>query len=149
MYVSVNWVNIGSANGLLPVRHWAITWINAGVLLNGPYHIKFGDIWVKMQQFLLRKHIRKCHLPLCSAWSLNVPGLSLNKISRLQRPWWHFWQSRAAVQGPLLALVLLNFPGKTNRYLHFQSFLSYWDSKVVETCTYGEQRLLRPAYHSC
>ena len=84
-----------------------------------------------------------------SAWSLNVPGLSLNKISRLQRPWWHFWQPRAAVQGPLLALVLLNLPGKTNRYLHFQSFLSYWDSKVVETCTYGEQRLLRPAYHSC
>ena len=36
IYASLNWVIIGSDNGLSPVRRQAIIWTNAGILLFGP-----------------------------------------------------------------------------------------------------------------
>ena len=36
VHASVNYVNIDSGNGLLPVRHQAITWIIADLLSKGP-----------------------------------------------------------------------------------------------------------------
>ena len=36
MYVSVNWVSIGPGNGLSLVRHQAVTWTNADLLLIEP-----------------------------------------------------------------------------------------------------------------
>ena len=35
IYLSVNWIIIGSGNGLSPVRHQAITWTNDGLLSIG------------------------------------------------------------------------------------------------------------------
>ena len=50
IYVSVNYHIIGSDNGLLPVRHQAITWTNAaGMLLIGSLWTNFSDIWIKIQ----------------------------------------------------------------------------------------------------
>ena len=40
--VSVNWVSVGSDNGLSPVRHQAITWTNGELWLIGP-------LWTKLQ----------------------------------------------------------------------------------------------------
>ena len=36
IYVSMNWVIIGSGNGLLPIQCQAIIWTNTGLLLTGP-----------------------------------------------------------------------------------------------------------------
>ena len=43
IYVSLNWVNIGSDDGLLPVGHKAITWINADLLSIGSLGTNFND----------------------------------------------------------------------------------------------------------
>ena len=42
----MNWVNIGSGNGLLPARHQAITWINAGLLSMGLLGTNFSEILI-------------------------------------------------------------------------------------------------------
>ena len=44
MHVSLNWVNIGSDNGLAPDRRQAIIWTNAGILLIGPLGTNFSEI---------------------------------------------------------------------------------------------------------
>ena len=51
IYVSVNWVSIGSDNGLLPAWHQAITWTNAHLLSIGPLEKNFNEIWTKIQSF--------------------------------------------------------------------------------------------------
>ena len=44
--MSMNWVIIGSDNGLLPVRHQGIAWSNAGLLSNGLMGTYFSEIWI-------------------------------------------------------------------------------------------------------
>ena len=51
MYASVNWVSIGSDNGLAPVRRQAITWTNADLLSIGPLGTYLSEIWIKIQSF--------------------------------------------------------------------------------------------------
>ena len=41
-YASVNWVSIGSDNGLSPDRCQAVIWTNAGILLFGPLGTNLG-----------------------------------------------------------------------------------------------------------
>ena len=48
IYVSVNWVSIGSGNGLSPVRRQAITWTNGDLLSIGPLGINFSEIQIKV-----------------------------------------------------------------------------------------------------
>ena len=49
-YMSVNWVSIGSGNGLSPVQCQAITWTNAGLLLIGLLGTNFSEIQIKIKQ---------------------------------------------------------------------------------------------------
>ena len=44
IYASVNWVSIGSDNGLSPVQHQAITWTNAKSLSIGTLGTNFSEI---------------------------------------------------------------------------------------------------------
>ena len=48
MYVSVNYTIIGSDNGLVPGRHQAIIWTNAGMLLIWPLGTNFSGIFIKI-----------------------------------------------------------------------------------------------------
>ena len=48
MYVSVNWVNIGSGKGLSPGQSWTITWTNADLLATEPWGMTFSEIWIKI-----------------------------------------------------------------------------------------------------
>ena len=61
IYASVNWVSVGSGNGLSPIRRQAITWTNTG-LLSTPGN-KF--------QWNLNRHYSTCnekiHLEMLSA----------------------------------------------------------------------------------
>ena len=61
--VMMNWVIIGLGNGLLPVRHQAITWFNAGLLSIGHLGTNFSEIWI----WILTFSFKKMHLKMSSA----------------------------------------------------------------------------------
>ena len=46
---------IGPDNGLLPDRHQAINWTNAGILLIGPLGTDFSDILIEIHIFSVKK----------------------------------------------------------------------------------------------
>ena len=50
-----DWVNIGSGNGLSPVRRQAITWTNADSLSIGPLETNFSQIPIEIQNFSFMK----------------------------------------------------------------------------------------------
>ena len=54
-YASVDWVIIGSGNGLLPVWQQAITWTNADLLSNGPIETNFRENLIKIGWFLFKE----------------------------------------------------------------------------------------------
>ena len=62
MYASMNWVNIGSDNGLSPGRRHAIIWTNADILLIRPQGTYFNEILFKMQT----KSFKITHLNMSS-----------------------------------------------------------------------------------
>ena len=69
---------IGSENGLLPRRHQAIIWTNAGILLIGPLRTNFSEILINIHTF----SFKKMHLKMSSAkWHLFC--LSLNVLNKL------------------------------------------------------------------
>ena len=51
MHALVNWVSIGSGNGLSPVRHKAITWTNADLVLTALFGTNFSEIRIEIQNF--------------------------------------------------------------------------------------------------
>ena len=64
---------IGSDNGLSPDRRQAIIWINAGILLIGPWGANFSEILIRIQTF----SFKKLHLKTSSAkWRLFCLGLN-------------------------------------------------------------------------
>ena len=63
MYAPVNLSIIGSDNGLVPDRHQAIIWTNAGILLIGPSGINFSEIWMIIPKF----SFMKMHMKVASA----------------------------------------------------------------------------------
>ena len=63
IYASVNWVCIGSDNGLSPVRRQAITWTNTDLLSIGALGTNLNEIRIKIQNF----SFMKMHLKLSSA----------------------------------------------------------------------------------
>ena len=84
----MNWVSIGSGNGLSPAQCHAITWSNAYSLSIGPLETNFGDIWIELQNFLFVKmHLKMLSVkwwPFCSGgrWvnSLNPGKMPSNNL---------------------------------------------------------------------
>ena len=67
----MNWVSIGSGNGLSPGRRQAIIWNNAGLLSIGPLGTSFSEIRIEIQNF----SFTKMHLKILSAkWQPFCPG---------------------------------------------------------------------------
>ena len=60
IYTSTNWVNIGSDNGLLPVRRQTVTWANGDLLSVEPLGTDFGEIWIQNKTILWRNCNWKC-----------------------------------------------------------------------------------------
>ena len=65
IHASVNWISIGSGNGLSPIRHQAITWTNAHLLSIGSFGTNFSEIRIKIQTFYSWKCIWKHRLLNC------------------------------------------------------------------------------------
>ena len=63
IYASVNWISIGSDNGLSPDRRQAIIWNNAAILLIAPLGTNSNDIRIKIQN----SSFMKVHLKGSSA----------------------------------------------------------------------------------
>ena len=63
IYGLVNWVSIGSDNGLSPGRRQAIIWTNAGILLIQTLRTNFSEILSEIHTFLFKK----MHLKMSSA----------------------------------------------------------------------------------
>ena len=62
IYLSVNWISIGSGNGLSPIRRQAITWTNAHLLSIGPWGTNCSEILSKYKTFHWKKCLWKCRL---------------------------------------------------------------------------------------
>ena len=70
IYVSVNWVSIGSGNGLSPVRRQTITGTNADILSTN-LETNFNEILIDIHDFSLMK----MHLKMSSEkWRPFCPG---------------------------------------------------------------------------
>ena len=89
----MNWVNIGSGNGLSPVRRQAITWTNADLLPIRPLGINFSEIQIKIQNFSFMKIYLKISSakwqPFCAGWdelNKSVGTLMCNITLMSQRP---------------------------------------------------------------
>ena len=71
----MNWVNIGSGNGLSPVRRQAIMRTNAGLLSIEPLGTKFGEILIEIHTFSFTKMRLKMSLAkLAAIFSEGVGG---------------------------------------------------------------------------
>ena len=71
IYVLVNWVSIGSDNGLSPGWRQAIIWTNAGILFIGTLGINFSEILSEVHTLSFKKMYWK----LSSVkWRLFCPG---------------------------------------------------------------------------
>ena len=55
IYASMNWVNIGSGNGLWSIQRQAITQANAGLLSIGLLGTYFSEIWFTFLSFSFKK----------------------------------------------------------------------------------------------
>ena len=55
MYASVNYIIIGSDNGLSPGWHQAIIWTNAGILFIEPSGTNFSEILIEIHTFSFKK----------------------------------------------------------------------------------------------
>ena len=53
----VNWVNVGSDNGLSPGRRQAIIQTNAGILLIGPLRTNFSEILIEYPCFSIHENV--------------------------------------------------------------------------------------------
>ena len=78
IYASLNWIIIGSDNGLSPVRRQAIIWNIAGIMLIGPLGTNFSEILIGIQTFPFKKlHLKtyseKWHLFFLGLNELNHP----------------------------------------------------------------------------
>ena len=80
MYICVgNLTLIGPDNGLSPGRRQAIIWINAGILLIGPWETNFSEILIGIQTFSLKK----MHFKMSSAkWHPFCLGLNVLRVIR-------------------------------------------------------------------
>ena len=75
IYASVNYIIIGSDNGLSPGRGQAIIWTNAGILSNGPLGTNFIEILIKIHTF----SFKNMHLKMLSGkWQPFCLGLNVS-----------------------------------------------------------------------
>ena len=66
-----------SDNGLLPERHQAIIWTNAGILLIEPLGTNFSEILIEIQTFSLKKIRLKMSSAKCCSFRPGLNELSL------------------------------------------------------------------------
>ena len=114
MYALVDYVLIGSDNGLSP-GHQAIIWTNAGILLIGLLGRNFNEISIEIHTF----SFKKIHLKMSSGnWRLSCLGLivlTLLFACTMQRPWQIWVSLHWTVQYNVTAIMFLKMQNSHNR----------------------------------
>ena len=87
IYASVNWATFGSDNCLVPGRHQAIVWTNAGVLLSRPSETNFCEILIVIHISTSKKMNLILLFTKCWPFCLSPNVLIYMSIS------WHAWAS--------------------------------------------------------
>ena len=88
---------IGSDNGLLPSRHQAIFWTNAGILLIRPLGTNFSEILIEIYTFSFKKmHLKMSSgkMAAISSWPQCVNPLHLISDGKWQKMQWYFYVSQ-------------------------------------------------------
>ena len=89
IYASVNWVSIGSDNGLSPIQPQAIIYTYVGSLSIGPLGTNFNEIVIKIQNFsFMKMHLKissAIRRPFCPGRDdlidvIYLPGCSMKKV---------------------------------------------------------------------
>ena len=74
-YMSVNWVSIGSDNGLSPIWRQAIILINARLLSIRPLGTNFSQIFIKIQKFsFMKMHLKISENIICEMAAILSKG---------------------------------------------------------------------------
>ena len=85
---------IGSDNGLVPGRHQAIIWTNAGILLIGPLGTNYSQILIEIHIFSFKKMHWKMSSGKCLQFCLGLNVLTLKgewDFSGSHLPFWIRW----------------------------------------------------------
>ena len=115
IYASLKWVNVGSGNGLSPVRRQAITWTNDYLLSIRPIGKKFSDFFfIEIQTFLLTKlHLIMSSAKVAAILSRPQCVIIINVLSGHLWQWPSQWNSYV----PKRILKLLAFVMKYEKNL--------------------------------
>ena len=81
----MNWINIGSGNGLSPDWHQAITWTNAALLSIIPLRTNYSEIWINIQNFSFM--INALENAVCKMAAILSRGRWVNTMHEAQD--WH------------------------------------------------------------
>ena len=125
IYVSMNYGNISSDNGLSHGQHQAITWTNVALLSIGTSRTNFNEILIEIQTF----PSEKMHLKI-TFWKWQPFSLGMNVFKIFSTPdsillrLWCCWQQSLPVIDILLAVSLAN---------HFNAMVTCYQCALVET----------------
>ena len=99
IYASVNFVNIGSDNGLSP---------NAGFLSTGSLGINFSGIWVEIVKFSLKKMHLKMSLAKCRPFCVDFNVMYICSVS---------WRNISHPHGGAMGCLLWEFSKTIDRFI--------------------------------
>ena len=128
----MNWISIGSGNGLSPVHRQAITWTNAGLFSVGLMGTNFSEIQIEIQSFSFRKIHLKLRLP---KWQPFCPG----EMGQFQTGM--VWNANPTIYLPVGALASAGTVLTTKFDLTF--FQDYIDYQRFQTCFYWSDYMIQ------
>ena len=106
IYASMDWVAVGSGNGLSPVRHQAITWTNAGLLSIGLIRTYFSEIWIGIVFFSFNKMHLKMSSDKMAAILSRGDDLLLSVTGKYPQPFFRSLSQRPEALSDLIILIL-------------------------------------------
>ena len=123
----MNWISIGSDNGLSPGRRQAIIWTNARKLLFGPPGAKFSEIVIEIHTFSINEMYLKMSSGKWQPFCLGLNVLTYHITTPLcYFICWYHWLINVSQKQGLRTIVLI--------YKLIWSVLEYsWWRHLMET----------------
>ena len=129
---------IDSDNGLLPSRHQAIIWTNAGILLIWPLGTNFSEILIEIHIF----SFMKVHLKwLSGKWRSFCPGLNVLRLLKLHC--YNGMQTYVSIYNFLVNgyFMLISFSSMCNVFYKFLCKYCFYEEFLAVKIISGSQLL--------